>query len=118
MLLLMLSVGLVLQMALALGLRRWGLAVAARLPGVWWRRMTWAPIVALTLSLTGAAVAAIILVRTFIAVSAGEPSEKATRLAQGISAAMNTTAFFAVGSTALFLASAVVFFVGWLRATD
>jgi hypothetical protein len=77
--------------------------------------MAWAPLVALGLAMTGMAMTSYIMLRTFGRVADGDPSTKATELARGISAAMNLTAFFALPSWALYLASLIVFLVGWLR---
>jgi hypothetical protein len=112
-LLLYLIVAAALHAALAIGLFLWGRWVARRRGGRSWRAR-WLPIVALALSVLGAALGAVLVVRAFGAVAGADPSEKATLLAASISEAMNCAAACAVPAWLLYLASLVLFTAGSL----
>lgn len=106
---------LVVQIAVSLGLRAWGLRVARRHGGAAWRRAAWMPIVALALALGGTAVSMAMLVRAFGAVASVAPSERAQVLSSRIADAMVATAVTVVPSWALYGASFVAFLVGTVR---
>ncbi len=102
------------QFAVSVVLWHWGRRHRHR--GAFFRLMSNAPLVALAFAGTGMLITFIIFLNTMVRVSHGDPSMKATLLAQGISTAMNRTARYAFPAAALYVASAVTFFVGWLRA--
>jgi hypothetical protein len=113
-------IGTLLQVGVSVGLHLWGKSIARRHPTgtAFWRRLAWAPLVALAMWIVGFNVSIVMLVRSFQRAATVDPAEKATMLAQGISEAMNFTAVVLLPTMALYLFSAVCFLVGWLKATD
>jgi hypothetical protein len=110
--LLLLGIG---QLVFALALFAWGRWVGRRQGGAGWRCLAWVPLIAGGIALTGIAWSSVYFARAFDAVETADASMKATLLAENISSAMNTTAWFALPTWALYLACIIAFFVGSLR---
>jgi hypothetical protein len=100
-----LAIAFVVQLLVAIGLRYWARALAAR-AGSWWRWVQRLPMIGLVLIVCGLAGTVIGLVRAFAAVSHVDPSQKATLLAASIAEAMNSTAFIALPGVLLYVATA------------
>jgi hypothetical protein len=90
----------------------WGRWLARRRGGPWWPRLAAMPLFGAGLAVVGIIVYVTIVARTFRAVAAADPAEKATLLAATISEAMNCSALFAIPSLLLYVASIIVFTVG------
>lgn len=102
------------QLFVGLGLYLWGHKIGSRLGG-WWRRATWLPLAGVVASAFGIAYALWQLRRVDRALHAAPASEKASRLAEGISSMMNVSGGLALLSWALYIASIVVFTLGALQ---
>jgi len=102
----------VVQLIFSLALFAWGRWVARRKGTAGWRRAAWMPLVALVLAIAGVTASTLALLRSFQAIANADPAEKARLLAEHISEAMNATAFFAIPTVLLYLASVVAFFIG------
>jgi hypothetical protein len=109
-----LLLGAFLQAAVAVGLHIWGRWVAARQGGRWWRRASFAPLVAFGLGLVGVVVGVLFLHQAFTA-SGTSAAMKAELLARGISRAMTWSACFFLPSWLLYLGGVVTFIVGSVR---
>jgi hypothetical protein len=108
-------VGILVQIGVSIALWKWGQSVARRHPRKFWQRSAWMPLIALVLSIVGLLTTITMLVKSFGAVAGADPAVKATVLAQGISEAMNWTAFLVLPAWGLYLASLVIFLVGTLK---
>ncbi|GAC1513319.1 MAG: hypothetical protein NVS1B3_17690 [Candidatus Dormibacteraceae bacterium] len=102
-------------LAMSLLLRRWGLRVAERHPGRWWRRFALLPNLALAFLGAGAVVAGAVLISVFRLVARAAPPQKTGLLADGIANAMNTGAFVALPSVVLYAAAVLAFLAGTFR---
>jgi len=102
------------QLLIGLGLFVWARFVARRHRAPWWRHARWLPLVALALMLVGVGLSALLIVRAFSAVAGVDAAMKATLLAQGISEATNTGAFFSLPAWVLYVVSLVSSVVGSL----
>ena len=78
--------------------------------------MAWLPMLALLLMLAGTVISTVFLTRAMEAITSAPAASRATALAEGISNAMNTTAFFSLPAWGLFALSVVVSLVGTVRA--
>jgi len=105
--------GLVVQLLVPGALFYWGRRVAARHGRARaWRVASLLPLAAFGVGVVGIVGTVLGLVHAFGAVARAEPATRATFLAQGISEAMNATAFGLVASGALYLASIAAFLYG------
>jgi hypothetical protein len=111
------AIGLVVEIAITMALDAWGRWVAQRRGnGRYWRFVRWTPWMSTGTLAIGTLVGVVSLMRALAAVEKGDASDKASRLSQGISDAMNRSAFFMVLGYALLLLGVVSFIVGSLQA--
>jgi MotA/TolQ/ExbB proton channel family len=101
----------------ALGLTTWARAVARRRGGRGWKLAAWLPLLGLAATALGMAGTVLGLVTAFGSVASVDAASRSAVLAQGISEAMNATAFGVGGSILCFVLSAVISALGtFLRA--
>ncbi len=106
-------IGIVFQIAIVAALAAWGRWVARRRgDGIWWQRAASMPWIAFAFGTLGMGVGIYFLIDSFAAVAHDAPSEKATRLAQGISRAMNWSAPLMVLSIACYVGCVIAFAIG------
>ena len=102
--------------ALVVAMHFWGRYVASRRPTRFWKVAAWVPVLLLIVPAVGVALTAMGLTHAFEAVTHdADPAHRAERLAQGISEAMNATAFALALTLASYLVLVVLFLVATLR---
>lgn len=110
-------IGIVFQIAIVAALAAWGRWVARRRgDGLLWRRAARLPWVALALGTVGMVLGIVLIVDSFAAVAHGDPSQKATRLAEGISRAMSWSAPPLLLSIAGYVGCVITYLIGTLAA--
>lgn len=111
-----LVLGALFQLLFLLVISAWGRWVARRNGNrPFWRVVSYLPFVSVALIALGTIVGVVLLTRAFETIGA-DPASKATRLAEGISSAMNASAMFLLPGYALLLFAFVSFAIGTLRA--
>ena len=105
----------VIHLLFTLGLFAWARFVGRRHGTPFWRRISWLPIIALLLSVTGVIATVIALVKAFGGLESVDAADRAAMLAENISMAMNFTAIFAIPSALLYVTSFVVSVVGTVK---
>lgn len=108
--------GFAVEALLMAGLILWGRWVARRQGGGWWWTLAWLPVLGVAAAALGVLGTIIGMMNAFSAVAEAEPSMKATLLAEGIEAAMISTAIGVGVSTVLHLANCAVLIAGTVRA--
>jgi hypothetical protein len=100
---------------IALGLWSWSRWLARGPKTLPWRHAPWLPVLGLALALLGITLSTLELDAAFEAVSAAEPANKASQLAEHVSGAMRA-AWLAIPVWLLYLASLVLCLVGSWQA--
>lgn len=102
------------QLAMLVGLVVWGRWVARRRGGGIWSFLAWTPLWGQGISCLGMGLTSVHLIGAFEAVSAVSAENRATQLADDISASMNFTALFGVVGMVIWIGSPLIFLVGTL----
>jgi len=108
-------IGIIFQIGIVAALAAWGRWVARRRGnGIGWQRAAKLPWIAFAFGTVGMLLGIYLIVDSFAAIANGDPSEKATRLAAGISRAMNWSAPPLFLSMAGYVGCVIAFLIGTL----
>jgi len=114
------AIGFALQLVVTLAFAAWGRWVARRMGnGRYWRIVRWTPWASTGLLTIGTVVGVVYLTRTFASLANAEnAARKQSLVAEGISNAMNRSAFFMLAGYLLLFVGLVSFIVGSLRRSS
>jgi len=106
--------GAAVQLAVTAGLAWWSAGIGKKHGGMW-RHLVWLPILGFVIVCIGLTITIFGLVKSFSAVAAVDPSQKAAILAAGISEAMHATAICLPLSSLFYLVCVIGCAIGSVR---
>jgi hypothetical protein len=108
-------VGLLLHGIVTAALLAWSRAIARRHSGPWWQKQVRLPWLGFAFAVAGLVLAGVLMTRAWNAVGSENASNKATRLAEGISLSLDWGALFIVAGWLLYAISVVTCIAGAIK---